>query len=219
MNCEACSSFVCVSSDHRIVTAKIRLSLRKNATRTTTTILYEWALLNNKNIRGKYVIVLRNKFDALQEKTETRTSNNEYENFVKAHLEAAAKYIPTKHRTKSRVPWETLAVKEKRADMKTASKCNRKNPTNANALKLKKAQNELASIYLKEQTEYIQNQVVEIRDSVEDRQSRIAWQTINEVSRSNSTTKAKPKATNQQERIKLETAFRESTRKPTESYT
>ena len=65
------------------------------------------------------------------------------------------------------------------------------------------AQNELASIYLKEPTEYIQNQIDKIRDSVEDRQSRIAWQTINEVSRRKSTAKAKLKATNQQEQIKL----------------
>ena len=92
-----------------------------------------------------------------------------------------------------------LAVREKRADMKTASKCNRKNPTNTNAQKLKKAQNELASIYLKEQREYIQNQIDKIRDSVEDRQSRIVWQMINEVSRRKSTAKAKVKATNQQE--------------------
>ena len=79
----------------------------------------------------------------------------------------------------------------------------RKNPTNANVLKLKKAQNDSARIYLKEQTEYIQNQIDKIRDSVEDRQSRIAWQTINEVSRRNSTVKAKLKATSQQELIKL----------------
>ena len=52
-------------------------------------------------------------------------------------------------------------------------------------------------------TEYIQNQMDKIRDSVEDRQSRIAWQTINEVSRRKSTAKAKLKAANQQERIKL----------------
>ena len=97
----------------------------------------------------------------------------------------------------NRIPWETLAVREKRADVKTASKCYRKNPTNTNALKLKKAQNELASIHLKEQTEYIQNQIDKIRDSVEDRKSRITWQTINEVSRRKSTTKAKLKATNQ----------------------
>ena len=92
-----------------------------------------------------------------------------------------------------------LVVREKRADVKTASKCYRKNPTNTYALKLKKAQNELASIYLKEQTEYVQNHIDKIRDSVEDRQSRIVWQTINEVSRRKSTTKAKLKATNQQE--------------------
>ena len=86
--------------------------------------------------------------------------------------------------------------------MKTASKCLRKKPINTNTLKLKKAQNELASIYLKEQTEDKQNLIDKIRDSMEDRQSKIAWQTINEVSRRKTTTKAKLKATNQQERIK-----------------
>ena len=50
-------------------------------------------------------------------------------------------------------------------------------------------------IYIKEQTEYIQKQI--------DRQSRIAWQTINEVSWRKSTAKAKLKAASQQERIKL----------------
>ena len=38
---------------------------------------------------------------------------------------------------------------------------------------------------------------------MEDRQSRIAWQTINEVSRRKSTAKEKLKAANQQERKKL----------------
>ena len=203
MNCEAYSSFEGVSTDHRIVTAKIRLSLRKNAKRTATTKHYDWALLNNRDIRDKYVLELRNRFETLQEKTEKSTPNDEYENFVNAHLEAAAKCIPTKLKTKYRVPWETLAVRDKRALVKTASKNYRKNPTNTNALKLKTAQYQLAGIYIKEQTEYIQNQIDKIRDSVEDRQSRIAWQTINEVSRRKNTAKAKLKAANQQERIKL----------------
>ena len=82
-------------------------------------------------------------------KKETHTPNDEYENFVNANIEAAAECIPTKQRAKPRVPWETLAVRKKRADVKTASKCNRKNPTNTNVLKLKKAQNEFANIYLK----------------------------------------------------------------------
>ena len=87
--------------------------------------------------------------------------------------------------------------------MKTASKSYRKNPTIANARILKKAQYQLTGIYLKEQTEFIQNKIDKIRDSVEDRQSRIAGQTINEVSGRKSTAKAKLKAANQQERIKL----------------
>ena len=93
LNWEAFSSYEGVSSDRLIVTAKIRLSLRKNATRTTTTEQYDWALLNNRDIRDKYALALRNKFDALQEKTETHTPNEEYENFVNTHLEAAVEFI------------------------------------------------------------------------------------------------------------------------------
>ena len=192
-----------MSSDHRIVTAKIRLSLRKNATRTATTKHYDWILLNNRDVRDKYVLELRNRFKTLQEKTEKGAPNDEYENFVDTHLEAALKCIPTKPRTKYRVLWEMLVVREKRALVKTTSKCYRKNPTITNAWKLKKAQYQLAGIYLKEQMEYIQNQIDKIRDLVEDRQSRITWQTINEVSKRKSTAKAKLKAANQQERIKL----------------
>ena len=203
LNCEVYSSYDGVSSDHQIVSAKIRLRLRKNATRTATTVHYDWSPLNNWHIRDKYALTLRNKFDSLQEKTEAHTPNEEYENFVNVHLEVAAECIPTKQRTKPRVSWETLAVTEKRSYAKTASKYDRKNPTNTNALKLKKAQNELANIYLKEQTEYIQNQIDDIRDSVQDRPPRIAWQTVIEMSRRKSTAKAELKANSQQEQIHL----------------
>ena len=155
-----------MSSDHRIVTAKIRLSLRKNATWTATTKHYNWALLNNRDIRDKYVLELRNRFETLQEKEEKNTPNDKYEKFVNAHLGAASKCIPTKPRTKYRAPWETEEVREKRALEKTASESYRKNPTIANARILKKAQKQLVGIYLKEQTEFIQNKIDTIRDNL-----------------------------------------------------
>ena len=68
VNCETYSSFEGVSTGHQIVTFKIRLSLRKNATRETTTVHYDWALLNKKDIRDKYTVELRNK-----DKNTTRT--------------------------------------------------------------------------------------------------------------------------------------------------
>ena len=184
-----------MSSDHRTVTAKIRLNLRRNVAQTTTTVHYDYTLFNNRDIRDKYTLTLRNKFDALQEISEQPSPNDEYENFVNAHLEAAAKCIPTKQRAKPRVPWEILAVRKKCADIKTAFKCNRRNPNNINAQILKKAQNELANIYQKEQAEYIEININRIRDWVEDRQSRIALQMVYELSRKKSTAKAKLKAT------------------------
>ena len=142
MNYDAYFSFEGVSSNHRIVTAKIRLSRRRNAARTTTTTVhYDWSLHNNRDIRDKYTLTLRNKFNALQKIPETPTSKDEYENFVNAHLKAAAGCIPTKQRDKLRFPWEIFAVRRKRAYVKTASPCNRRNPTNTNAQKLKKTQN------------------------------------------------------------------------------
>ena len=125
-----------MSSDHRNVTAKIQLGLQRNAAQTTTTIHYDWFLLNNRDIRDKYTLTLSNKFNALQEIPEIPTPNDEYENFINAHLEAAAECIPTKQRAKPRVPWETLTVRKKHADIKTASLCNRRNLTNINAQKL-----------------------------------------------------------------------------------
>ena len=88
----------------------------------------------------KYTAVILQKiksFDTLQEISETPTPNDEHENFVNVHLEAAAERIPAKQRVKTRVPWDTLAVRKKCADVKTASKYNRRNPTNINGLKLK----------------------------------------------------------------------------------
>ena len=113
LNCKAYSSFERVSSDLRIATAKIRLSLRRNAKQATETVNSSWSLLNNRDISNKYMITLKKKFDALQEKLETLTPNEEYENFVNAHMKLAALFIPTKLRAKHRVPRETLAVKKK----------------------------------------------------------------------------------------------------------
>ena len=53
---------------------------------------------------------------------------------------------------------------------------------------------ELINAYQKEQIEYIQGQINEIKNSVEDRQSRIAWQTVNEVSKRKGTSRVKLKA-------------------------
>ena len=67
VNCEIYSSSEGLSSDHRIVTAKLRLSLRRNKKQTVKTTSYDWSALNNKDISNKYKVTIRNKFDTIQE--------------------------------------------------------------------------------------------------------------------------------------------------------
>ena len=165
-------------------------------TQTAKTTRYDGSFLNNKDISDNS----KKKIDALQEISETLTLNDEYENLVNVHMEAAAEYIQTKLRAKHCVPWETLAVK-KGKNVKTVSLCNKRNPTSSKAQKLKKAQRELINAYQKEQIENIQDQINKTRNSPEDRQSWIAWLTANEVNKRKSTSRAKIKATNQDERI------------------
>ena len=67
------------------------------------------------------MVTLRNKFNTLQGISETQTSNDEYENFVTAHMEVAAECILTKPRAKCKVPWESIIVRKKQDNMKIAS--------------------------------------------------------------------------------------------------
>ena len=52
------NSFSTVSSDHRIVTASIRLSLRANKLKTSTTPRYDWSVLRDDNNANRFNISL-----------------------------------------------------------------------------------------------------------------------------------------------------------------
>ena len=100
MNCEAYSSFEGVSSDHRIVTAKIRLSLRKNATRKATTKHYDWALLNNTTW-------------TLTKRLEKKLDGN-YTRMLRAILNKSWQQHPTRHQLYGHLPPITKTIQVRR---------------------------------------------------------------------------------------------------------
>ena len=91
------------------------------------TTRYYWSSLIHSDISNEYTVTVRNKFDTPQEISGTHTPNDEYENFVIAHMEAAAESIPTKPRDVCKVPQELLVVKKKQDNMneKKPNKCQR----------------------------------------------------------------------------------------------
>ena len=65
-NCQAYSSFVSVGSDHCILSAKLRLSLRSK-TATPRKENYEWNVLkSDQELQNRYSIQLHNRFSILQ---------------------------------------------------------------------------------------------------------------------------------------------------------
>ena len=105
----------CVLLITELSMAKIRPSLQKKChpkQRPPYTITGPF--FNNKDIRDKYVLALRKQISMhyRRQKYIPRMTN---ENFINAPSRSIKqKYIPNKNlETKSRVPWETLVVREK----------------------------------------------------------------------------------------------------------
>ena len=77
-----------------------------------------------------------------------------------------------------------------------------RNAARANVRKHKQAQKNLETTYLNEQQKYIQSQIYRIENASENKQSSLAWQTVNEIAGRRKSTKTKIKASNQEERLK-----------------
>ena len=201
VNSEAYNTFEGVISDHRIVSLKIRLSLRANKLTKSSTPCYDWSALSNQNTRYLYTVAVRNRFDALQSETESTSANTMYENFIEAHNYASKNAIPLKRKMKRKIPWETEAITEKRNILKSAA--NRKNaiPTRASARLFVDAQKDLVETYESEQAKYVQERIDTINNAHANNQSSLAWKTINDISGRKRSNKAKLKADSQQQRL------------------
>ena len=97
-NCEAYNTFSSTGSDHRVLTAKIKLSLR--APRAPLQVRYDWSTLKDPDVALKYSVSVHNRYQALCSNEENQSATTDYAHFVKAHEESAAKHIPQRIRKK-----------------------------------------------------------------------------------------------------------------------
>lgn len=73
-NCESYHSRGCILSDHRIVTLKIKLSLRTNKVSSAANTNYTWEILQtNDKLQKQYSVAVRNRYETLQ----TYDANNQ----------------------------------------------------------------------------------------------------------------------------------------------
>ena len=167
-NCKAYHSLEGISTDHRIVSLRIKLSLWANKKRSNTKIAYNWEhLINNEGLQNQFSTSLRNRYNILQHEDTNESANNTYQNFVKAHKETAEILIPQKEKIKRKVSWENEIITEKRQQTKKLARMKNRNATKANIRKHKQAQKNLETKYLNEQQKHIQSQIDRIENASE----------------------------------------------------
>ena len=204
-DCQAYNSFNTLNSDHRIVSTKLRLSLRRNGKmKTKSSPPHDWQhFRSDRGIQEAYTIEVKNRFEALYLEVENPTADDIYSSLTEAHKEAAKKCVPKRKGKKKQVPWENEKIKEKRNQLKSAYNKKNSAPTAEHAEILDKAKKDLQAAYDKEQSDYIVQKCSEIENASVQQQPRKVWDIVKEITGKASTPASRIKGDTPQERLNL----------------
>ncbi len=92
LNTEAYNTFSSIGSDHRVVTARVKLSLRANGKTPPRKTKYDWKHFSvNPDLQQQFTVEVKNRFDALDQ-DETPTEN--YQRLIDAIEETTEQLVP-----------------------------------------------------------------------------------------------------------------------------
>ena len=138
-NAEAYNSFSSVGSDHRIITAKLKLKLRADKPRKHQP-KYDWqALTENTDVVQKYKLEIQNRFNALNVEDTDQSAESTYRSITIAHEDAAKAAIPVIKKTKKQLPWEHSHLALLRANVKVKNSAYVKKPSREKRIPLDNA--------------------------------------------------------------------------------
>ena len=141
---QAYSSFSSLRSDHLLVTAKIRLSLRMKRTPARKKN-YDWSALKNTELQEMYTISVRNRYAELTEESDDITED--YRKFVQSNREAAEKLIPLKKRMKRNKLADDPQIKAARKCVQTAFTQYQTNTSCETQIMLQEGKNKMQNVY------------------------------------------------------------------------
>ena len=179
------SSFSTVGSDHRVVSASVKLSLRKSKSAMPHPMkAIDWKeVSSNPPISQQFVLEVHNRFQALSTVSAIDTDNVEtvYDSLVKSTEEVALATLPKKQKRCNNKPGETPKVHEARDLLKAASQKYHKQPSQSNKIQLIMAKKALDDAYLDSEVDYINGKIQSLSQHHISNQHHQAWRTIKEL--------------------------------------
>ena len=183
INSEAYQSFKTIGSDHRIVSVKIRLSLRSSKP-TPRKVKYNWKeLVNNAQLQERYAIEIKNRFNILIDDEDS--ISDKYQRFVDANDQAAETCLTKiKRLTKKESRSHNPRIIEERKQLRVAYEAFVQEQDKDEVLKdnYQDKKNNLYNVYRSLEEEDITSKIQEAEKAHSNQKHTIAWKLIKELS-------------------------------------
>ena len=180
-NVEAYSTFASIGSDHRVVSAKVKLSLRTCKTPPRKTA-FDWNVLrSNSDLQQLYTIKVLNRYEQLCDESENDITEN-YQNFVQANSETAKELIPPKTRSKRKVISNNNNVATARLSVNQAFSNYEKDPTKEKEELLQIEKAKLKNAYDHAYEEELERMISKVENADARAQHAESWKLINQIS-------------------------------------
>ena len=188
-----------MGSDHRILTAKMKLSLRtcKAPARKPN---YNWSTLRGKTLGDLYTVSVRNKYDALCQDGESSTET--YAHLITANEEAAKDLLPLKKKARRKLKSTDPRVENARSKVQNASSLYCRRPTHRNREKLQNTKGKLQEAYDLATEEVIEKAIRSVETANDNARHGESWKLINRITGRKTSKKGIIKAKNAKEKIK-----------------
>ena len=119
-------------------------------------------MMCNKDIKEKFSMEIKNRFEALQSDNNTdNVTNTMYNNIIEVNQYAASETIPIITKRPFTAPWHSQSIDVKHSAVSQAIKVSLENPSPENSEQIRKASEELDHQYKKEQEKYVKNKIAE----------------------------------------------------------
>ena len=175
---EALSS---LGSDHRLLVAKVKLTLRKRKTLPGRPNLDFGALRTNPDLRDRFTVEVQNRFSCLTSDAEDEPTTN-YGHFIHAVQETSKALLGKKSKRLKDVVAEDYRVEQVRAELECVSKEYHEAPDESSRIRVNRVKEELLGAYVEVESEIIEGKIRKVEDAARNAKSREVWRLVNEVS-------------------------------------
>ena len=188
-NARSYSSFSSVGSDHRIVSATVKLSFRvSKQCKPHPMKSIDWKTVSsNKALSQQFSLDVYNRFSTLSsEEIDSDNIESVYECLVKSTEEIAISTLPKKKPRACSKPSNSDRVVEARSSLKAISEKYHKTPTQSNKIQMIVAKKNLDDAYLDSEVDFINGKIDALSSQHISKQHHLAWKTVKELSGKNS---------------------------------